>query len=464
MFEVKAEGIKPIDVGIKGIYSGETNEQSDHAENNSDAMSYIKNRTHYTEVRTGELNIEFDGEIGNREAVLVDEQTYYVKISDAIPTREELEASTATLHQAGNDYTAPLAGFVTEMAVNDVICLMVSDGMGFVIPQEVTMDGATFAAGTWTIFEAGVMYTKSIYLPSLTYEYVKKLDNKFIDAEWMASPLERKNLLLEEAEREAGRYGIDFPAVPQKAIVTYNGERIEGAFCSTVLSGLEAAYFGNLALADASAVNTGERYLLAGAPELGHGIFATAETSTCSVEVVEKTFPKIPHKYLPDYEVGFMKAGTLIDANLDAVYANYKKGYTIIFDSDLDVDGNPTGSLRGLYMHPQGETYAIIAISEYGCIYRSFAEGWRLLLKLPNYESFLPNPNHTNVVMFGEVDKHGVEPVPMNDTLTEGSELPAKEGAVYTAVRKLEIQFDTFKTRVSTATELLETTLNGSDS
>lgn len=184
--------------------------QADLSQNDSSQPDYVKNRTHWVEEAYESNILEWDGDITGQEAV----SEYYHKISDVIPSMDDLLGGKFVVKVVGTvtaddiEYTAGeyiveiTSDTITSSDVNGVTALgLIGEtdiGAIQVIPSDIQIDiegeSATFKKGLYFSYtpvdENNYAYVKSLECVNPIFgsgEVIHKLDNKFIDAEWMAT-------------------------------------------------------------------------------------------------------------------------------------------------------------------------------------------------------------------------------------------------------------------------------------
>jgi hypothetical protein len=83
--------------------------QPDWNENDGSKASFIKNRPFYDTREFGSVEIIFDGNIENKESIILEEGFYFVKVSDKTPTKEEIIGSTISMNSSGEISTFELS-------------------------------------------------------------------------------------------------------------------------------------------------------------------------------------------------------------------------------------------------------------------------------------------------------------------------------------------------------------------
>lgn len=216
---------------LDGIEAGaEVNVQQDWNAKEGEA-GHIKNRTHWVE----SINPYWDGDTTGREVIPVDanQGIYFVKISDHVPSEKDCVganvimtvpkelypdgAVSSTIPQDGiidfsDMYGIPMFGVFQDISTG-------TPAVG-VVKQSGTIDGVEVSAGTYY----GSMPNISCYISYFSAldkdEVVHKLDNKFIDAEWIAKPEQVLTPVLPQATYTA------WPFSNRNVIESWEGEPV----------------------------------------------------------------------------------------------------------------------------------------------------------------------------------------------------------------------------------------------
>ena len=200
--QVEFEAKRPIIVE-------ESKVQSNYTENDPQAPSHILNRPFYSETVTEPLEITWDGVWGGRPYMVIDHDGLdgiaFIKVSDTVFDLEQLKDSYVTIFSSYGDLpqgTIPFSSLeVTSIDLGTGFAHMVtSDGLPVfaILTNDVFFEGNSYekgiyfgivrlsdsTEGDYTIYS---IYTSSLSFPSVTYTKYYKLDNNFVDAEWMAT-------------------------------------------------------------------------------------------------------------------------------------------------------------------------------------------------------------------------------------------------------------------------------------
>lgn len=205
-FNVEIKEPEAVEMEIQGLAESPGGKvQSNYAENDPQAPSHILNRPFYKETVTEPLEITWDGVWGGRPYASAGSNAAFVKLSDTVFDLEQLKDSYVTIFSSYGDLpqvTIPFSSLeVTSIDLGTGFAHVVtSDGLPVlaILTNDVFFEGNSCEKGTYfgivrlsdndevdyTIYS---IYTASLSFPSVTYEKYYKLDNNFVDAEWMAT-------------------------------------------------------------------------------------------------------------------------------------------------------------------------------------------------------------------------------------------------------------------------------------
>lgn len=182
--------------------------QSNYTENDPASMDYIQNRPFYSETVTEPLEITWDGFVGDKQYASLDRvegiPIVYVRVSEKIPSLEELNGATvqiATTQSAETFSFASIAMNFSAFGISGIGCFVDGDqtGIPFAIVTTETQEynGQTISPGVWLSrildtssedeYVLSTVYISALSIPSFAYEKIYKLNNKYVDAEWMAT-------------------------------------------------------------------------------------------------------------------------------------------------------------------------------------------------------------------------------------------------------------------------------------
>lgn len=292
---------------------------------------YIKDM--YSE-KVEEISIDFDGNLDGKyigfDFGLVGQK--WVKVSYLMPTVEDLKGATFSLHDGttGETTTWTVAEYAAERGVSVDELVVFDESTGIISCEFVAVatraysnaDGRNFTPGTYfvhtDITEYGV--TTLAWASNLTYTTteIKKIDNKYIDAEWMATKTEELQELYPETTVTFTDYGtnhagmalgfctgfpIDFStqAIGTKLAFYFNGTAYNTEV--RVLDPNEATlqiYVGNAGIMDASFENTGEPFMvMVSGMVLDNAAFCYgAGDHAIKVDVLAVTYNKMPSEFI----------------------------------------------------------------------------------------------------------------------------------------------------------------------
>ena len=202
-------------------------------------------------------------------------------------------------------------------------------------------------------------------------EIVHKLDDKYINAEWMARYTEGSEEILGMATQPFSGYSSNTARQTFQFIlegghhyeVTWEGETYQLVAGELREGYLSAAYIGNVHLLDEDYPDTGEPFAIACLAVMGIVIFSEvvaadqAESHTFGINEIGQIRNRIPFKYMPqrymlpsDFSYSGIKNDELEKAyfhmlNGGEVYANYSSSTYKVLMIDFDVWDNIFHSL-----------------------------------------------------------------------------------------------------------------------
>lgn len=165
------------------------------------APGYIKNRTHWVEVSD---SIEFDGDISGKDAFLMEDNLYLVRVSDRKLTTDELIGSSVTMFMQGEEpeeMTLEITDSqITDMSANGIPAISAGNTV-FSLLKDLNEGGIYAKAGLYFVCMvsdgAALAYVKRISCLSAATEFVHKLDNKFLDLGWLPQYKHGRETVLE---------------------------------------------------------------------------------------------------------------------------------------------------------------------------------------------------------------------------------------------------------------------------
>ena len=276
---------------------------------------HVLNRTHWIE--TVEMDNTFDGDMTERDTIMLDEGTYLVKMSDQILTADDLYGETLTVYMMGEDpeeMTFELsADNVTDMNPNGVPVVMANELL-WCVQSDFSVDGISMKAGVYFLCAVrdGIpfAYAKKASCLDGMKDVVHKLDNKYLDMEWCANIKDGIEVILPAAEQQfQGKYSR------QNFIFTLEGEKTYRVLwddsyytCTAVKvqNGFASVnYIGNGSLYSSDLPETAEPFCIYSVDILGTLLSAKIQTDetdtshTIGIEQIGKVNNRIPYGFLP---------------------------------------------------------------------------------------------------------------------------------------------------------------------
>ena len=178
----------------------ESKVQSDYAENDPQAPSYILNRPFYKETVTEPLEITWDGVWGGRPYVVAqqgnDGGVVLVKISDDFFDFEKTEVISVTATVSEEEQSVPISELYVR-TVDDEVSQILYEGypLVFSVAKDMSAGDIELSKGTYFARIVGLVeevelvtaFVSALSLSAVTYEKYHKLSNEYVDAEWMAT-------------------------------------------------------------------------------------------------------------------------------------------------------------------------------------------------------------------------------------------------------------------------------------
>ena len=279
--------------------------------------NHILNRTHW--IGENEGMPTFDGTLSGKKYVQLGTDFYFVKITDQTLPMEDFIGAVCILHNNGETPTEE------EFIITED---MLSDGTEYGVPAFVASELICVARQAFTL--EGIFFEEGIYflcVPTEDGGYVKscsaleglgfnihKLDNKFIDAEWMANRIDGSEVILETAtheftgsSRKTARQFFQFTLEAGETYqVTWDEDTYECTAGEIREESIAAAYLGNLYLLDDEYPDTGEPFAIACLSVMGFTLLTQiaamdtdATSHTIGIKQVGMVRNRIPVSFMP---------------------------------------------------------------------------------------------------------------------------------------------------------------------
>lgn len=315
---------------------------SDWAASETDP-GYIKNRTHWVE--SSDV-IEFDGDITRKEAFLMDDNTYLVKVSDCILTSNELVGASVTVYTQGEE-PEEMTIEITESQVSDMsangIPAITAGNAVFSLLRDYEEDGISAKAGLYflcvIVNGTPVAYVKQISCLSGINEVIHKLDNKYLDLGWLPKYQHGSEVLLEESTQYFnGKFcqqDFYFKLQTGKQYSVTWDDVTYSCYAKAELEGLWGViYIGNRYLHSSSYEDTGEPFCVISSVVtnilLRTDILASGDATEhkCSISITDVIANRIPVEFMPQSFTMPTDLGknTIVNAELVRAYAAFQNG------------------------------------------------------------------------------------------------------------------------------------------
>lgn len=281
------------------------------------ADGHILNRTHWIE--EAEKDVSFDGNLDGREYVQAEDELYLVKMSDTVYKATDLIGHTVTAYMEGEDPDT-MTMEITEDSIDD----LTSEGLPFLMAQQMvwickedaTVSGITIPKGTYflCIQSEGVsrFYTISCSVLPNAEEVIHKLDNRYLNAEWMAHYKTGTEMLLDKAEqpfsgsssRNSCNRKFYFKLQPGKDYLV-SWDDVNYTVSAKVMTSGFLNYIGNGSIYSSDVEDTGEPFCIMELSLYGININTSIYTSdnstthTVGVWLTGSVADRIPFDFMP---------------------------------------------------------------------------------------------------------------------------------------------------------------------
>lgn len=155
--------------------------QADWAVKDETNPAHLKNKPFYDTREYGNITLAFDGDMTGKEVVQIFETSYAVKLSDKVPSKEELIGASVSLVQGGETMTIEVTSDMIEDDGNGN--LLVAEAY-MVVPDSQDNDTFPLSRGVWGVcaVENGVtvFYTKELSWYGVVSGELKKIEEKYI--------------------------------------------------------------------------------------------------------------------------------------------------------------------------------------------------------------------------------------------------------------------------------------------
>lgn len=166
----------------------------DWNQNDETAADYVKNRPFFDTRKFEQVTLTFDGDMTGKETMPANEGLYLVKLSDEIPSKEELIGGSMSVYREGNINTFKIIN--NDIQDNGDGFLQVYDALFVIVPTDnYTFYGATIPyKGTWTVCvvqeNTPVVYLSKLSWAKLVSGSLKKIEDKYLPDNKLAERFE----------------------------------------------------------------------------------------------------------------------------------------------------------------------------------------------------------------------------------------------------------------------------------
>lgn len=310
-----------------------------------DSDNHILNRTHWNE--TQYVDNTFDGNLEGKHHLMLEDGFYMVKVSDTVLGESDLVGATIEVYEDGEIGSVVIPSDVIQDLSSDGIPVIAVSEAVFCVQQSFSFYGFSFEAGTYFMCivenDESVCYVKSLSCLPNQKEVIYKLDNKFIDAEWMANRFKGSEVVLEEADhefsgssRKTARQFFQFTLEAGESYkVTWDEDTYECVAGEIREDVIAAAYLGNLHLLDDDYPDTGEPFAIACLTIMGFVLFTQiaamdndATSHTIGIKQIGMVRNRIPYNFMPQRYVfpsDFSFVG-VVEEELEKAFIHQNKG------------------------------------------------------------------------------------------------------------------------------------------
>ena len=277
---------------------------------------HILNRTHWVE--SVDVDCTFNGDLTGRKYIQVDDNLFFVKISDEILTVDDLYGKTVTVYMNSDPPEEELIELspenVFDVSSEGLPAIMAADAL-ICVQSNFTYSGISVERGLYFLCAcldgSPYAYVKSVSGLNLSAETVHKLDNKYLDMEWCAS-INKNGLEVILPEKTQVFNGI---SAQQNFIFQIDSGKDYGIIwdgnyyhCTAIMYGNTfycVTYVGNGRLYSDDFPETDEPFCIfsvfLGGILVTTRIYATesAEAHTVGVNLVKNVNNRIPYDFLP---------------------------------------------------------------------------------------------------------------------------------------------------------------------
>lgn len=316
-----------------------------------DSDNHILNRTHWSS--TEAVDNTFDGNLEGRIYYVVDETLVFVKMYDEFLTAEELVGATVVIYE--NDSGTPEEGevfisedFVDDLSSDGIPVLSIGEAI-FSVQNDFSFYGYSIEKGVYfacyTENSIPVAYVKLLSAIPDEQEVIHRLDNKYINAEWLACRGDGSEEVLAEASQKFYRSGscqqsFQFSLeVGQSYAITWDGERYSCDCKYIAIDNFQLPYIGNLSYFNDEYPDTGEPFGLLNYAicnlNLGTVMYTQSSDSenyhTVGVFREGNIANRIPFDYMPSAYTfpSDLYYSSVDNDQLNTAYFHFQKGGTV---------------------------------------------------------------------------------------------------------------------------------------
>ena len=155
--------------------------QADWAVKDETNPAHLKNKPFYDTREYDNITLTFDGDMTGKEVIQNGESLYSVKLSDKVPSKEDLIGASVSMVQGSETMTIEVTSDMIQDYGNGNLIVV---GAYLVVPDSFTEGTFTYSRGVWGMCEVqndvAVFYTKELSWHSVVSGELKKIEEKYI--------------------------------------------------------------------------------------------------------------------------------------------------------------------------------------------------------------------------------------------------------------------------------------------
>ena len=278
--------------------------------------NHILNRTHWYETEI--IDHTFNGDMTGRTVVAAGEGYFLVKVSDVVLNADDLVGEIVTIAVGSTEFCEEISeDDIYDMNVEGIPAVAAGEAV-ICVQQTFSVYGMTYDPGVYFLCMVdddgqAEAYVKHLSAIPLEQKIFHKLDNEYLDAEWVACRGDGSEVVLPEASQKFYSSGTSqqnfmFSLEPGETYrVGWDYEYTDYVCQKASIQGYQLPYIGNLHHFDEELPDTGEPFCFINIAilflNLGTLLFAEPTDyeiyRTVSLTRVGNVRKRIPLDYLP---------------------------------------------------------------------------------------------------------------------------------------------------------------------